>query len=374
MSDMPTIPTDLLPADGRFGCGPSKVPVRAVEVLAADGRALLGTSHRQAPVKDLVARLRSGMAELFDVPDDYEVLVTNGGATAFWDVAAAGLVRQRSQHAVFGEFSAKFARATAAAPWLDEPVLVESPPGTRPTTDDLAAGDDVDVVALTHNETSTGVMQQIARPDGDALVLVDGTSGAGGLPVAMDQADVYYFSLQKGFAAEGGLVLAIVSPAALERIDEIAASDRHVPAFFDLPTIVAQSRKEQTYNTPAISTLLLGVVQVETMLERGGLEMAVAGCRAKAEHLYGWAESRAWASPFVTDPEARSLVVGTIDLDDEIDHQQVAAVLRANGVVDTEPYRKLGRNQLRVAMFPAVDLADVEAYTACVDWVVEQLA
>lgn len=373
MSDLPSIPTDLLPADGRFGCGPSKVPLRAVELLSRDGAALLGTSHRQPPVKDLVVRLRGGIAELFAVPDGYEVLVANGGATAFWDMAAFGLVQRRSQHAVFGEFSGKFAAATAAAPWLEDPVLVEAAPGTRPAAADLTADDDVDVVALTHNETSTGVMQDIARPDGDALVLVDATSGAGGLPVDIAQTDVYYFSLQKGFAAEGGLVVAIVSPAALERIERIASSDRYVPAFFDLPTVASNSRKQQTYNTPAISTLLLGVVQVETMLEKGGLDVAVAGCRAKSSHLYDWAAEREWASPFVADPAARSLVVGTVDLDDEIDHTVVTATLRANGVVDSEPYRKLGRNQLRVGMFPAVDLTDVEAYTACVDWVVSHL-
>jgi phosphoserine aminotransferase len=373
VSDLPAIPTDLLPADGRFGCGPSKVPLRAVELLATDGAALLGTSHRQAPVKDLVARLRRGLATLFDVPDGHEVLVANGGATAFWDMATFGLVERRSQHAVFGEFSGKFAAATAAAPWLDAPVIVEAPVGGRPDPALLAARDGVDAVALTHNETSTGVMQDVVRPDGDALVLVDATSGAGGLPVDVAETDVYYFSLQKGFAAEGGLVVAIASPAALERIERIGASDRYVPAFLDLPTVVANSRKEQTYNTPAVSTLLLGVVQVETMLEKGGLDVAVDGCRAKADHLYSWAEDRDWASPFVDDPAARSYVVGTIDLDDAIDHSEVTAILRANGVVDTEPYRKLGRNQLRVGMFPAVDLADVEAYTACVDWIVDQL-
>ncbi len=274
---------------------------------------------------------------------------------------------------MFGEFSAKFAAATAAAPWLDEPVLVESPVGTRPDQARMAPADGVDVVALTHNETSTGVVQDVVRPPGDALVLVDATSGAGGLPVDLGEADVYYFSLQKGFAAEGGLVLAIASPAALERIARIGSSDRYVPAFFDLPTAVTNSRKEQTYNTPAVGTLLLGVVQVETMLEKGGLDLAVAGCRAKADHLYGWAEERGWASPFVEDPDARSPVVGTVDLDEAIDHSEVTAILRANGVVDTEPYRKLGRNQLRVGMFPAVDLADVEAYTACVDWIVDRL-
>lgn len=366
-----TIPADLLPEDGRFGCGPTKVPAAAARAVADAGRDLLGTSHRQAPVKDLVARLQDGMADLFGLPDGYEVLVANGGATAFWDMAAFGLIEQRSQHHVLGEFSTKFARGVAAAPWLDAPDLLEAPAGTRPVHGPVPA--DVDAVALVHNETSTGVMEEIRRPDGDVLVLVDATSGAGGLPVDPVEFDVYYYSLQKGFASDGGLVLALASPAALERIERIAATDRYVPPFLDLPTVVSNSRKHQTYNTPAIATILMGVVQVESMVADGGLDAAVAGCRHKANHLYGWAEQRQWATPFVTDPDARSLVVGTIDLDDEVPADDVTGILRDNGVVDSESYRKLGRNQVRVGMFPAVTLEDVQAYTACVDHVVDNL-
>lgn len=366
-----TIPTDLLPEDGRFGCGPTKVPLAAAEAVAAAGRDLLGTSHRQAPVKDLVARLQRGMAQLFDLPDGYEVLVANGGATALWDMAAFGLIEQRSQHHVLGEFSGKFASAVAAAPWLDDPALIEAPVGARPAI--TATPDGIDAVALVHNETSTGVMQDIERPAGEALVLVDATSGAGGLPVDPSQFDLYYYSLQKGFAADGGLVVALASPAALDRIERIGAGDRYVPAFLDLTTVVANSRKHQTYNTPAIATILMGTLQLESMLADGGLDAAVASCRAKADHLYGWAAARDWATPFVTDPAARSLVVGTIDLDDTVSATDVTTILRANGVIDSEPYRKLGRNQLRVGMFPAVTLEDVQAYTACVDHVVAHL-
>ncbi len=366
-----TIPADLLPADGRFGCGPTKVPQAAGQAVADAWQDMLGTSHRQPPVKDLVARLQRGLAQLFGLPDGYEVLVANGGATAFWDMATFGLIEQRSQHHVLGEFSAKFARGVAAAPWLEEPDLLEAAVGTRPPHGPVPAG--VDTVALVHNETSTGVMEEIRRPDGQALVLVDATSGAGGLPVDPAAFDVYYFSLQKGFASDGGLVLALASPAALERIERIAATDRYVPPFLDLPTVVSNSRKHQTYNTPAIATILMGVVQVEAMLADGGLDAAVAGCREKADHLYGWAEARDWATPFVSDPDARSLVVGTVNLAEEVPADEVTAVLRANGVVDSESYRKLGRNQLRVGMFPAVTLADVQAYTACVDHVVEHL-
>ena len=366
-----TIPADLLPQDGRFGCGPTKVPEQAARAVADHWEDLLGTSHRKEPVKALVGRLQEGMARLFDLPDGYEVLVANGGATAFWDMAAFGLIEERSQHYVFGEFSGKFARAVGLAPWLEDPMLVEAPVGTRPGLQ--AIPDDVDTVALTHNETSTGVRQEIVRPDGDGLVIVDATSGAGGLPVVADEFDLYYFSLQKGFASDGGLVVALASPAALDRIERLAATDRYVPPFLDLPTVVSNSRKRQTYNTPAIATILMGVVQVEQMLEDGGLEAAVADCREKSDHLYTWAEERDWASPFVADPDARSLVVGTVDLAEDVPADDVTSILRDNGVVDTESYRKLGRNQLRVGMFPAVTLEDVQAYTSCVDHVVDRL-
>ena len=365
-----TIPTDLVPADGRFGCGPSKIRPQAVEALASVGGDLLGTSHRKPAVQDLVKRLQDGLSALFELPEGYEVLLTNGGATAFWDAATFGLVEQRSQHEVFGEFSGKFASAVDAAPWLDDAVRVEAEPGSRPAHAPVAEG--VDVVAYTHNETSTGVMSEIVRPDGDALVLVDATSGAGGLPVDATQFDGYYFSLQKGFASDGGLVVCLASPALVERIDRIAGSGRHIPAFFDLTTVVANSRKHQTYNTPAIAMLFLAAEQVDWMNAEGGLSSIVAAARKKSDVLYDWATARSWATPFVEEPAARSLAVGTVDLDG-VDADDVNAALRANGVLDTDAYRKLGRNQLRVGMFPAVDHADVEAYTACVDWIVEQL-
>lgn len=370
MSDL-VLPSELVPADGRFGCGPSKVRPEAVARVAEVAGEVLGTSHRQARVKDQVRRLQNGLAELFALPAGYEVLVSVGGATAFWDAAAFGVVRDRARHYVFGEFSGKFAAATRSAPWLQAPDVVESAPGTRP---EASPAPGCDVQAFTHNETSTGVMQQPVRTD-DALVLVDATSGAGGLPVDLADTDLYYFSLQKGFASEGGLVVAFASPAALARIDEVAATDRYVPAFFDLPTVVDNSRKHQTYNTPSVSTVLLAAEQVDWMLATfGDLHGVVAEQRRKADAIYGWAEARSWASPFVAESDARSLVVATVDLDEAISADQVNAVLRANGILDTDAYRKLGRNQLRVGMFPAVDTADVEAYTACVDWVVERIA
>jgi phosphoserine aminotransferase len=367
-----TIPAELLPADGRFGCGPSKVRPEAVARLAEVADTLLGTSHRKPAVKREVQRLQESMAALFGLPAGYEVLVTVGGATAFWESAAFGLVERRARHYTFGEFSSKFAKATAAAPWLEDPDVVAADPGTRPTA--TPAPDDVDVQAFTHNETSTGVMQDPRRVD-DALVLVDATSGAGGLPVDLTATDVYYFSLQKGFASEGGLTVAFVSPAAVERVGAIAASGRYIPTFLDLRTALDNSRQHQTYNTPSVSTVFLAAEQVDWMLATfGDLDGVVAAQRAKADHVYGWAEGRAWASPFVGDADARSLVVATIDLDDAVSADEVNAVLRANGVLDTDAYRKLGRNQLRIGMFPAVEAADLEAYTATVDWVVEQLA
>ncbi len=364
------LPADLLPADGRFGCGPSKVRPAAVRRLAEEADSLLGTSHRKPRVKGQVQRLQEGLAALFGLPEGYEVLVTLGGATAFWESAAFGLVERRARHYVFGEFSGKFAAATNAAPWLDASEVVSADPGTRPAA---TPSEGCDVQAFTHNETSTGVMQDPARLD-DALVLVDATSGAGGLPVDIGQTDAYYFSLQKGFAAEGGLTVALLSPAAIERIEAIAASERYIPTFLDLGTALDNSRKNQTYNTPAVSTVFLAAEQVEWMLATfGDLDGVVAAQRRKADAIYGWAEARDWAAPFVTEPDARSLVVATIDLAEEVPSEQVTAVLRANGVLDTEPYRKLGRNQVRVGMFPAVDAADLEAYTACVDHIVEHL-
>ncbi len=366
------IPADLKPADGRFGAGPSKIQPEHLSALAATGSSLMGTSHRQAPVRNVVGRVRDGVASLFDLPEGYEVVLGNGGATAFWDIAAFGLIREKSQHLSFGEFSSKFAAAAAAAPWLAEPSVIKADPGSRPTA---VAEDGVDVYAWAHNETSTAVMAPVVRPAGTdgALVLVDATSGAGGLPVDVEQVDAYYFAPQKCFASDGGLWLALMSPAALERADEIAASGRYVPAFFDLPTAIDNSRKNQTYNTPSVATLFLMAEQLDWMLANGGLAGMVERTTASSDALYGWAEKTAYTTPYVADPSHRSLVIGTIDFDDAIAADEVAKVLRANGIVDTEPYRKLGRNQLRIAMYPAVDPADVEALTACIDWVVERL-
>ena len=366
------LPAALLPRDGRFGSGPSKVRPEQVEALAATGRRYLGTSHRQTPVRDEVARLRRGLRELFALPDGYEVLLGNGGATEFWDIATFGLIERRSQHLTFGEFSSKFAQAATAAPFLDEPSVVASEPGTRPAARPEPG---VDLYALTHNETSTGVMMPVQRPEGTdpgALVAVDGTSAAAGLPVDPAQFDVYYFSPQKGFASDGGLWLALMSPAALERVARIAASGRWVPASYDLTIARDNSVKDQTYNTPSLATLFLMAEQVDWFLAQGGLDWAVARTADSAARLYGWADASPYASCFVADPAARSQVVGTIDLQG-VDAPTVSAVLRANGIVDTEPYRKLGRNQLRIAMFPAVDPDDVEALTACIDHVVDRL-
>ena len=368
-----SIPADLLPADGRFGCGPSKIRPEALRALATEGAALMGTSHRQEPVRALVRRVRTGLAELFSLPEGHEVVLGNGGATAFWDVATAGLLERRSQHVSFGEFSAKFAAAAAAAPWLDAPSVVTAAPGTLAAP---VAEAGVDTYAWAHNETSTGVMAPVVRPtdvDAGALVLVDATSGAGGLPVDVAQTDVYYFAPQKSFASDGGLWLALMSPAAIERAERLTASGRHIPAFFDLPTAIANSRLDQTYNTPALATLFLMAEQLDWMLAEGGLAGMVARTTASSDALYGWAERSEVAYPFVAEPAHRSLVVGTIDFRESVDATRLAAVLRANGIVDTEPYRKLGRNQLRIAMYPAVDAGDVEALTACIDWVVERL-
>ena len=364
-----TIPAELKPRDGRFGSGPSKVRPEQLQALAAAGD-LFGTSHRQAPVKNLVGRVRDGIRQLFSVPDGYEVILGNGGSTAFWDAAAFGLIDKRSLHLTFGEFSAKFASAVAANPFVGDPIIVKAEPGTAPQPQSDAS---VDVVAWAHNETSTGVAVPVTRPDGDALVVIDATSAAGGLPVDIIDTDVYYFAPQKNFAADGGLWFAIASPAALARIDSIAASGRWVPDFLSLPIAVDNSLKNQTYNTPAIGTLVLMAEQLDWLNGNGGLDWAVARTADSSSRLYAWAEATSYTTPFVTDPALRSQVVGTIDFTDAVDAAAVAKELRANGIVDTEPYRKLGRNQLRVAMFPAVDPEDVSALVACVDWVVEHL-
>ncbi|MSZ87747.1 MAG: phosphoserine transaminase [Actinobacteria bacterium] len=370
-----TIPADLLPNDGRFGCGPSKVRPEAVAALASAGLDYLGTSHRQEPVKLMVSRLRNGLAELFALPDGYEIMLGNGGSTVFWDIATFGLIDRRSQHLTFGEFSSKFAQAAAATPFLDDPVVIKSEPGTHPEAIPDSA---IDVYAFTHNETSTGVAMPLVRPAGtsadESLVLVDATSAAGGLRFDAAQTDVYYFAPQKCFASDGGLWLAAVSPAAIERIQRIGASGRWIPESLNLVTALDNSRKDQTYNTPALATVFLAVQQVEWFNDNGGLHWAASRCDRSAEIIYSWAEASSYATPFVTDEAKRSHVVATIDLDDSIDANTVSAVLRANGVVDTDSYRKLGRNQIRVALFPAIDPEDVAALTKCVDHVVAQLS
>jgi phosphoserine aminotransferase len=366
-----TIPADLKPKDGRFGCGPSKVRPEQLQALAAAGD-LFGTSHRQAPVKNLVGRVRDGLRQLFSVPDGYEVILGNGGSTAFWDAAAFGLIEKRSLHLTYGEFSAKFASCVVKNPFVGEPIIVKADPGGAPKPQ---SDDSVDLIAWAHNETSTGVAVPVQRPDGsgDALIAVDATSAAGGLPVDITEVDAYYFAPQKNFAGDGGLWIAILSPAALARIEAIAASGRWVPDFLSLPIAVDNSTKNQTYTTPAIGTLILLAEQVDWLLGNGGLDWAVKRTADSSQRLYSWAQEATFATPFVTDPELRSQVVGTIDFSDDVDAAAVAATLRANGIVDTEPYRKLGRNQLRVGMFPAVEPDDVSALTQCIDWVVERL-
>lgn len=372
MADQLEIPADIKPRDGRFGCGPSKVRPEQLQALTTTAAPLFGTSHRQAPVKNLVGRLRSGLADLFSVPEGYEVILGNGGATAFWDAAAFGLIDKRSLHLSFGEFSSKFASAVANNPFVGDPVVIKADAGSAP---EPQSDPSVDVIAWAHNETSTGVAVPIGRPadSGDALIVIDATSGAGGLPVEIAETDAYYFSPQKNFASDGGLWLAIMSPAALARVESVAASGRWVPDFLSLPIAVENSLKDQTYNTPAVGTLALMAEQVDWLLGNGGLDWAVKRTADSSSRLYSWAAERSYTTPFVTDPKLRSQVVGTIDFDDDVDAATVAKILRANGVVDTEPYRKLGRNQLRVGMFPAVDPDDVSALTQCIDWVVERL-
>ena len=368
------IPRTLLPVDGRFGCGPSKVRPEQALALAKANQHLLGTSHRQAPVKQLVGSVRSGLVELFGLPDGWEILLGNGGSTLFWDAATFSLIEQVSTHAVFGEFSSKFAEAAAAAPHLGEPTVVRCAPGDHPSLDDIGGGAASDVYALTHNETSTGVAMQLRRPSGagDALVVVDATSAAGGLQWDPAQVDVYYFAPQKCFASDGGLWLAACSPAALDRIRAISATKRWVPASLDLKIALDNSVANQTYNTPALGTLVLLDEQIRWMLGNGGLAWCAARCAESSSILYSWAESRSWATPFVADPAKRSDVVGTIDIDG-VDATAVSAALRANGIVDTDSYRKLGRNQLRVGMFPAIDPTDVAKLTESIDYVVDVL-
>jgi len=366
------IPAELLPADGRFGAGPSKVRAAQVEALAKDAPHYLGTSHRQATVKNMVGRVRDGLASLFSLPEGYEVLLSNGGTTCFWDAATFGLIETKSQHLHFGEFSSKFGTAAKAAPWLEDPEIITSEVGTHP---EAVTNHAIDLYAFTHNETSTGVSMEIRRPaDAEGLVAVDATSAAGGLRVDPSQFDCYYFAPQKSFASDGGLWLALCSPAAIERMERIAASDRFVPEFFNLKTVIDNSRLNQTYNTPALATIHMLANQVEWMNENGGLEWTAARCDRSAEILYTWAEQSGYATPFVENPKDRSHVIGTIDFVDAIDATQIAKVLRANGIIDTEPYRKLGRNQLRIAMFPAIEPDDIAALCGAINYVVGALA
>ncbi len=371
-SAFPTIPDDLKPADGRFGCGPSKVRPEQLQSLVDTGASVFGTSHRQKPVKDVVARVRSGLRELFSLPDGYEVVLGNGGTTAFWDAAAFGLIREKSLHLSNGEFSSKFASVAKGNPFIGDPIVVKSEPGDAP---EPTSDPSVDLIGWAHNETSTGVAIPVSRPANSdhALIAIDATSGAGGLPVNIADTDVYYFAPQKCFAADGGLWIALMSPKALERVEEIKNSGRWTPEFLSLPIAIDNSTKDQTYNTPALATLLLFANQIEWLNGNGGLDWAVKRTADSSSRLYSWAETSEFATPFVQNPALRSQVVGTIDFADSVDAAQVAKVLRANGIVDTEPYRKLGRNQLRIGMFPAIDPEDVSQLTRSIDWVVEKL-
>lgn len=371
MSDQhPTIPAELLPRDGRFGCGPSLVQTAWLERLAATGSSYMGTSHRRPGVRTVVGRIREGLGELFGLPDGYEVVLGNGGATCFWDMAVFGLIERRSQHLSFGEFSSKFAASVSSAPHLEAPMVIEAEPGTHP---DPRPDPSIDVYALTHNETSTGVTMPIERVDDTGLVVVDATSAAGGVRVDPAAFDAYYFSPQKAFASDGGLFVALCSPAALERIERIAASGRWIPPFLSLAIAVDNSRKQQTYNTPSLATVFLLDQAVTWIVENGGLEFSAARCDANAAVLYSWAERSEFAMPFVTDPARRSPVTGTVDFVEDVSADRVAEILRANGVVDTESYRKLGRNQLRIGLWPSIDTSDLETLTASIDYVVAHL-
>jgi phosphoserine aminotransferase len=368
-----TIPSDRLPSDGRFGCGPSKVRTEALAALATTGTSYMGTSHRRPTVRSVVGRIRAGLASMFSLPEGYEVVLGNGGTTVFWDAAAFGLIERRSQHLSFGEFSAKFAAAVAGAPHLEPPDIIESEPGTAP---DAKGHPDFDVYALTHNETSTGVTASVVRPadaDSNALVLVDATSAAAGVRVDPAEFDCYYFAPQKCFASDGGLWLALCSPAAIDRIHRLATAGRWSPPSISLPTAVDNSRSDQTYNTPALATLFLLADQIDWINSRGGLEWAAGRCDASSAILYRWADEHSLATPFVTEPRLRSTVTATIDFDPAVDANQVARILRQNGIVDTESYRKLGRNQLRIACFPAIDPDDVAQLTRAIDYVIDAL-
>lgn len=372
MSTELVLPTSLLPRDGRFGSGPSRVRDAQVQAIVAAQPSVLGTSHRQAPVKNLVGAVREGLTQLYGLPDGYEVMVGNGGSTSFWDAATFSLVESRAQHCAFGEFGSKFAKATSAAPFLEPSHIIEAPAGDIAVPE---AADGIDVYAWPHNETSTGAMAPVVRPDGigDALTVIDGTSAAGGLALDPRQADVYYFAPQKSFGSDGGLWLALVSPKAIDRIGRIAATKRWIPATLDLASALDNSRANQTLNTPAVATLVMLAAQLEWLNSNGGMEFATARTSESARRIYQWAERTEFTETFVTNPSARSSVVATVDLSPVVDSSELRSILRKNGVVDVDPYRKLGRNQIRVGMFPAVDPDDVTALTVCIDWIVERL-
>lgn len=372
-SDNITIPNEILPEDGRFGAGPSKIRPAQIDALARASKTLLGTSHRQKPVKAQVARIKSGLSDLFNLPEGYEVVLGNGGSTAFWDIATFGLIRDKAQFLTFGEFGSKFAASAKAAPFLSDPIVIKTEPGDAPVFEPVAG---VDAYCTPHNETSTGVAVRPYRPSGiddDALVLIDATSGAGGLEVDLRDVDVYYFSPQKCFASDGGLFVAIMSPKAIARAEEIKASGRYIPPFLDLMTAIENSRLDQTNNTPAVATLLMMAEQIDWFNSNGGLPWTTARTAESASLIYGWAEANPITTPFVVDPAKRSHVVVTVNFDDSIDAATISTVLRKHGVVDIEPYRKLGKNQLRISVFPAVEPSDVRKLISCIDYVVDQL-
>lgn len=367
-----TLPPELLPRDGRFGSGPSRVRDAQLQALMAAQPGVLGTSHRQAPVKDVVAAIREGLASFYSLPEGYEVILGNGGASSFWDAAAFSLVQTRAQHCAFGEFGSKFASVTSNAPFLEPSVVRTAPAGEVALPEPQ---DGIDVYAWPHNETSTGAMAPVTRPAGtdDALIVIDGTSAAGGLALDASQADVYYFSPQKSFGSDGGLWFALVSPAAIERIERIAASGRWIPPTLDLATALVNSRQQQTLNTPAVATLVMMNAQVQWLNDSGGMDFATGRTSESARRIYAWAEASAYAETFVTSHSNRSSVVATVDLNPPVDSAELRSILKAGGIVDIDPYRKLGRNQIRVGMFPAVDPDDVSALTDCIDWIVERL-
>ncbi len=376
MTDLPDIqiPASLLPVDGRFGAGPSKVRTEQIDALVASAATYMGTSHRQKTVKNQVARVKNGLSDLFSLPAGYEVVLGNGGSTAFWDIATFGLIRDRAQFLTFGEFGSKFVSSAKAAPFLGEHSVIKSEPGDAPV---FAPAAGFDVYATPHNETSTGVAIKPYRPagmDDDALLVIDATSGAGGLDVDIADVDTYYFSPQKCFASDGGLFIALMSPAAIARAESIKSSGRYIPPFLDLMTAIENSRLDQTNNTPALATILLMAEQIDWFNANGGLSWTTARTAESSRLIYDWAESSSFATPFVADPAKRSHVVATVDFDDSIDAAQIASILRKHGVVDIDPYRKLGRNQLRISVFPAVDPSDVAALLASIDFVVSALS